>query len=74
MDARPKTNIATPTHTMPFKLASFALSSRAVSFCAAPNSVLARVSSRSTTGIGALTITAAPFVKPDSKRDPVGTV
>src|ERR1035437_6582906 len=51
MDANPNRNMTTPTHTMPLRLASFALNSRAVSFCAAPSSVLARVSSCSTTGI-----------------------
>ena len=44
---------------MPFKLDSFARNSRAVSFCAAPNSVFARVSSRSITGIGALNLLEA---------------
>ena len=34
--ARPKRNMATPTHTMPLRLDSFAPSSRAVSFWAAP--------------------------------------
>ena len=53
-DARPNTNRPTPTQTMPLRLASLAPNSRAVSFCAAPSSVPARVSSRSTTGIGAL--------------------
>ena len=42
------------TQTMPLRLESLAPSSRAVSFCAAPSSVRARVSSRSTTGIGEL--------------------
>ncbi len=37
--ARPNTNMATPTQTMPLRLDSFAPSSRAVSFCAAPSSV-----------------------------------
>ena len=69
---------------MPLRLASFALNSRAVSFCAAPSSVLARVSSCSTTGIGALTTTACTFVtaapasfdvtRASSSRDPAGTV
>ena len=49
MEASPNKNMATPTHTMPLRLASLALNSRAVSFCAAPSSVLARVSSCSTT-------------------------
>src|ERR1019366_5925469 len=53
-DARPNTNRATPTQTMPLRLESLAPSSRAVSFWAAPSSVRAWVSSRSTTGIGAL--------------------
>ena len=50
----PNRNTTTPTYTMPLRLASFALNSRAVSFCAAPSSLLARVSSCSVTGIGAL--------------------
>src|SRR5882672_12396319 len=48
-DATPKTNRATPTQTMLLRLESFAPSSRAVSFWAAPSSVLARASSRSVT-------------------------
>src|SRR5438046_7823267 len=48
-DAIPKTNIAKPTQTKPLRLESFAPNSRAVSFWAAPNSVPARVSSRSVT-------------------------
>ena len=56
--ARPNTNRPTPTQTMPLRLDNLAPSSRAVSFCAAPSSVRARISSRSTTGIGALRMMA----------------
>src|SRR5208283_3180486 len=42
-DARPNTKRPTPTQTMPLRLESLAPSSRAVSFCAAPSSVRARV-------------------------------
>ena len=48
-EARPKANITTPIQTRPLRLESFAPSSRAVSFWAAPSSVWARVSSRSVT-------------------------
>src|SRR5438067_8962751 len=48
-DVTPRTNRATPTQTMLLRLESFAPSSRAVSFWAAPSSVWARVSSRSVT-------------------------
>jgi hypothetical protein len=48
-DATPKTNMTKPTQTRPFRLDNFAPISRAVSFCAAPNSVAERVSSRSVT-------------------------
>src|SRR6266446_5851296 len=46
-DATPRTKRATPTQTVLLRLESFAPSSRAVSFWAAPSSVWARVSSRS---------------------------
>src|SRR5207249_2300896 len=50
-DARPKTNMARPTQTIPLRLASLAPTSRAVSFWAAPRTVVARDCSKSVTTI-----------------------
>jgi len=86
-DASPNPNNPTPPQTMPLRLASRAPSSRAVSFCAAPSSVRARLSSRSTTAIGALSTNAVAGAAPPSgpaavpggagggsSREPAGTV